>query len=549
MGRVNGKVAIVTGAGGGQGEAEARLLAAEGAKVVATDINLDRVTRVVAEINEQYPGSAMALWHDVSSQSDWQDVVEQTVAAFGPITILVNNAGILAPAAYDKVTFEHWQKTMNVNAWSQFVGMQTVIPHMRAAGGGSIINVASLAVVNACGRFTAYTASKGAYVEKYKMRLKRSRTIGQVFVPMAIVAALSGCNQEEAVVAAPAPKVGVFTVHAQPLALTSDLPGRTVAYRVAEVRPQVSGIVQKRLFAEGAQVREGQQLYQIDPRTYAAQLARSEATLATTGNLAKRYERLLQVNAVSRQEHDDAVAAWQQAQADYQMARINVQYTKVMSPISGRIGRSDVTEGALVTNGQAQQLTTITQLDPIYVDVTQPITKMLGLQKAVESGRLQGSGEEQAKVSLVLDDGSTYPIPGVLKFSEVRVDPTTGSVTLRAEFPNPQHRLLPGMFVRAQLTEGVQQRAMLVPQQAVVRDARGNPSVWVVKADNSVERRAVETLRTVGNAWLVGNGINDGDKVITEGVQAVRNGIAVEPQAASNVSLVANFDQPAVAAD
>ncbi|WP_416231955.1 efflux RND transporter periplasmic adaptor subunit [Pseudomonas aeruginosa] len=366
---------------------------------------------------------------------------------------------------------------------------------------------------------------------------------------MAIVAALSGCNQEEAVVAAPAPKVGVFTVHAQPLALTSDLPGRTVAYRVAEVRPQVSGIVQKRLFAEGAQVREGQQLYQIDPRTYAAQLARSEATLATTGNLAKRYERLLQVNAVSRQEHDDAVAAWQQAQADYQMARINVQYTKVMSPISGRIGRSDVTEGALVTNGQAQQLTTITQLDPIYVDVTQPITKMLGLQKAVESGRLQGSGEEQAKVSLVLDDGSTYPIPGVLKFSEVRVDPTTGSVTLRAEFPNPQHRLLPGMFVRAQLTEGVQQRAMLVPQQAVVRDARGNPSVWVVKADNSVERRAVETLRTVGNAWLVGNGINDGDKVITEGVQAVRNGIAVEPQAASNVSLVANFDQPAVAAD
>ncbi|WP_201296051.1 SDR family NAD(P)-dependent oxidoreductase [Pseudomonas monteilii] len=162
MGRVNGKVAIVTGAGGGQGEAEARLLAAEGAKVVATDINLDRVTRVVAEINEQYPGSAMALWHDVSSQSDWQDVVEQTVAAFGPITILVNNAGILAPAAYDKVTFEHWQKTMNVNAWSQFVGMQTVIPHMRAAGGGSIINVASLAVVNACGRFTAYTASKGA---------------------------------------------------------------------------------------------------------------------------------------------------------------------------------------------------------------------------------------------------------------------------------------------------------------------------------------------------------------------------------------------------
>lgn len=307
------------------------------------------------------------------------------------------------------------------------------------------------------------------------------------------------------------------------------------------MRPQVSGILQKRSFVEGTEVKLGQQLYQIDPRTYEAQLRRAEANRTTAQNLARRYETLLKTKAVSKQQYDDALAAWKQAEADYQVARIDVQYTRVLSPISGRIGRSTVTEGALVTNGQAQSLATVTQLDPIYVDVTQPITKLLGLQQALESGRLQKTGENQAEVSLTLDDGSAYPIPGTLKFSEVSVDPTTGSVTLRAEFPNPNRKLLPGMFVHALLKEGVQQAAILVPQQAISRDTRGVPSVWVVKADNTVEAREVQPLRTVGNAWLISKGVSEGERIVTEGVQRVRSGIAVNAVEAKNVDLVADF--------
>lgn len=373
------------------------------------------------------------------------------------------------------------------------------------------------------------------------MKHKRPLRVMRVF-PLAALVLLAGCSeQKQAASAPPAPEVGVYTVQAQPLTLTTDLPGRTSAYRVAEVRPQVSGILQQRLFTEGSEVKKGQQLYQIDPRTYEARLARAEANLTTAENLASRYERLLNTNAVSRQQYDDAQAAWKQAQAEVQVARIDVQYTKVLAPISGRIGRSAVTEGALVTNGQAQALATVTQLDPIYVDVNQPITKLLGLQRALDSGRLQSAGDNQAQVSLTLDDGSAYPLSGTLKFSEVSVDPTTGSVTLRAEFPNPDRKLLPGMFVHALLKEGTQQDAILVPQQAVTRDARGASSVWVVKADDSVELREVETLRTVGNAWLIGKGINNGERVITEGVQRVRDGITVKPVAAKNVAVVAEF--------
>ncbi len=361
-------------------------------------------------------------------------------------------------------------------------------------------------------------------------------------LPLTALMLISGCGKkEEGVSTAVPPEVGVYTVRSQALTLTTDLPGRTSANRVAEVRPQVSGILQKRLFTEGAEVKQGQQLYQIDPRTYEAQLQRAEANRTTAANLARRYETLLKSKAVSQQQYDDALAASKQAEADYQVARINVQYTKVLSPISGRIGRSTVTEGALATNGQAQSLATVTQLDPIYVDVNQPITKLLGLQKALESGRLQSSGENQAQVSLTLDDGSAYPLSGVLKFSEVSVDPTTGSVTLRAEFPNPDRKLLPGMFVHALLKEGVQEAAILVPQQAVNRDTRGVASVWVVKADNSVELREVETLRSVGNAWLIGNGVEDGEKVITEGVQRVRSGTTVTAVEANNVNLAAEF--------
>ncbi len=244
--------------------------------------------------------------------------------------------------------------------------------------------------------------------------MKHSKALrARQILPLTTLLLLVGCSEGEPVASAPpAPEVGVYTLQAKPLTLTTDLPGRTSAYRIAEVRPQVSGIVQQRLFTEGSEVKKGQQLYQIDPRTYEAVLSRAEANLVTAQNLARRYERLLKTNAVSRQQYDDALAAWKQAQAVAQVARIDVQYTKVLAPISGRIGRSAVTEGALVTNSQAQELSTVTQLDPIYVDVNQPVTKLLELRRALESGRLQRSGEDQAQVSLTLDDGSAYPLPG-----------------------------------------------------------------------------------------------------------------------------------------
>jgi len=382
------------------------------------------------------------------------------------------------------------------------------------------------------------------------VKYSRFLRVAKVAPLAALTLFLAGCGQptDEQSQAPRTPEVGVYTVEAKALTLTTDLPGRTSAYRVAEVRPQVTGILQERLFTEGSEVKQGQQLYQIDPRTYEAQLARAEANLKTAENLAKRYERLLSTNAVSQQQYDDAMAGWQQARTAVEVARIDVQYTKVLSPISGQVGRSAVTEGALVTNGQPQELATVTQLDPIHVDVSQPITSLLRLQSALESGRLQSSGENQARVRLQLDDGSAYPLPGTLKFSEVTVDPSTGAVTLRAEFPNPDRKLLPGMFVRAQLQEGVQENAILVPQQAVFRDTRGVANAWVVKADNTVEQRELETLRTVGNAWLIGSGINDGERVITEGLQLVRNGIEVAPVAAGNINLVAEFGLPVTAA-
>ncbi|ERV81051.1 hypothetical protein Q058_00122 [Pseudomonas aeruginosa BL04] len=377
--------------------------------------------------------------------------------------------------------------------------------------------------------------------------MRNSRRILQGLLSLAVATSIAGCGGEGQATAGSDLEVGVYKVQAQTLTLTRDLPGRTVAYRVAEVRPQVSGIVEKRLFIEGNEVRQGQQLYQVDPRTYEAQLARAEANLITTENLARRYGRLLQANAVSLQQHDDAVANWKQAQAEARVARINVQYTKVLAPISGRIGRSTVTEGALVTDSQTQALATVTQLDPIYVDVTQPVTKLLGLQQALESGQLQGSDSEAlARVGLILDDGSRYPLPGTLKFSEVHVDPSTGAVTLRAEFPNPQRKLLPGMFVRAQLEEGTRNSALLVPQQALLRDARGAPYVWLVRKDNTVERREVQTLRTVGNAWLIEQGLQEGDRIVVEGVQRARKGIRVQPVDASNVKLALSFGQQTV---
>ncbi|RRV10822.1 efflux RND transporter periplasmic adaptor subunit [Pseudomonas sp. v388] len=336
---------------------------------------------------------------------------------------------------------------------------------------------------------------------------------------------------------AAAVKVGYYEVSAAPLTLTTDLPGRTTAYRVAEVRPQVSGILLHRLFTEGTEVKQGQQLYEIDPRTYLAQQARAEANLKSAKNLAERYERLLMTRAVSQQQYDDAFAAWKQAEADKRVADINVQYTKVLSPISGRIGRSTVTEGALVTDGQSTALATVNQLDPIYVDVTQPITRILRLQRALKSGSLKTAGDDQAEVTLTLDDGSEYPLPGTLKFSEVSVDQGTGSVTLRAVFPNPSRALLPGMFVHAEVKEGVRENAILVPEQAIVRDSRGVATVWVIDPDNHVELHDLKTVRTVGNAWLVDAGVKPGDRVITEGLQFVQPDSVVEAKPATNVRL------------
>ena len=284
------------------------------------------------------------------------------------------------------------------------------------------------------------------------------------------------------------------------------------------------------------------QLYQIDPATYKAAYDKAAANLVTSKRRAERYEKLVKDLVIGRQEYDDAVAAWKEAEAEVESARIDLDHTKMLSPISGRTGRSMITEGALVTNGQAQALVTIQQLDPIYVDVTQPITEILRLERALDAGRLQHAGDNGAEVRLTLDDGSEYPLPGTLKFSEVSVDQGTGSVTLRAVFPNPDRKLLPGMFVHAELKEGVQQNAKLVPQQAVTRDARGNATAWVVKPDNTVELREIETLRTVGNAWLVGKGIEAGERVVAEGTQQMRNGIQVKPVEATNVQLVASFN-------
>lgn len=311
----------------------------------------------------------------------------------------------------------------------------------------------------------------------------------RVLVPALLVAisALSGCGKSEAPPPAQTPEVGIVTLEAQTVTLNTELPGRTNAFRIAEVRPQVNGIILKRLFKEGSDVKAGQQLYQIDPATYEADYQSAQANLASTQEQAQRYKLLVADQAVSKQQYADANAAYLQSKAAVEQARINLRYTKVLSPISGRIGRSAVTEGALVTNGQANAMATVQQLDPIYVDVTQPSTALLRLRRELASGQLERAGDNAAKVSLKLEDGSQYPLEGRLEFSEVSVDEGTGSVTIRAVFPNPNNELLPGMFVHAQLQEGVKQKAILAPQQGVTRDLKGQATALVVNAQNKVE--------------------------------------------------------------
>jgi membrane fusion protein (multidrug efflux system) len=301
---------------------------------------------------------------------------------------------------------------------------------------------------------------------------------------------------------------------------------------MAEVRPQVDGIILKRLFKEGSEIKAGQQLYQIDPSTYEADLASAQSNVERYRSLAGRYKQLIDEQAVSKQEYDTAHAQQSQAEAQVKSAQINLRYTKVLAPISGRVGRSAVTEGALVSNGQEMALATIQQLDPIYVDVTQSYGDMLKLRRALESGQLQKAGDNAAKINLTLEDGSEYPLPGSLEFSEVSVEQTTGSVTLRAVFPNPDHVLLPGIFVHARLPDGVADKAILAPQIGVTRNLQGRPTAMVVTADNKVEQRQLKVSRTVGQDVLVEDGLKDGDKVIVEGLQFIKPGATVEPHEA-----------------
>jgi len=374
-----------------------------------------------------------------------------------------------------------------------------------------------------------------------------------------VTALLAACGRSPSRPAGPAGpvEVGVVTLAPTAVTLTKELPGRTSAYRVAEVRARVNGIVQKRLFVEGSDVKEGQPLFRIDPGPYQAalegakaQLARAEATAASARLQAERFTELVADNAVSRQEYDNAMAALKAGEADVaagraavETARINVGYTTVTSPLSGRIGRSAVTEGAYVQQSAATLLATVQQLDPVFVDLTQSSAEALRLRRDLAEGKLQEAGRGHARVRLVLEDGREYATPGSLQFTDVTVDPSTGSIALRALFPNPRGELLPGMFVRARIDEGVSPEALLVPQQGVTRDTKGQPVAHVVNAEERVERRQLRTERTVGDAWLVTAGLVAGDRVIVEGLQKVQPGAAVKavpaalpPAAASRAS-------------
>jgi membrane fusion protein, multidrug efflux system len=376
---------------------------------------------------------------------------------------------------------------------------------------------------------------------------------------------VGGCESKMAPPPAGPAEVGTVTLHSERVVLTTELPGRTAAYLVAEIRPQVNGLLQKRLFEEGANIKQGDLLYQIDPMPYQAAYEQAKAALATAQSnvgtaeanvvmaeanvpaLKSREERLrglVAIHAVGQQDYDDANAALRQAEANLavrktaveesrtsvevsrtamESARINLSYTPIKAPISGRIGRSNITVGAMVTAYQPAPLAVIQQLDPIYVDVTQASADLLRLRKNLESGYLR-NGSRGRQVRLLLEDGTPYPLEGTLQFRDVTVDPTTGSVTLRMVFPNPKQVLLPGMFVRAVVEEGVSEAAVLIPQQSVGRDPKGNPVALVVNAAGKAEQRAIGLDRAMGNQWLVTKGVGAGDRVIVEGAQNVRPG-------------------------
>ncbi|TWB36944.1 efflux RND transporter periplasmic adaptor subunit [Nitrospirillum viridazoti] len=373
--------------------------------------------------------------------------------------------------------------------------------------------------------------------------------------------ALAGCGEKKQ---APPPQgpvsVGVVTVTPQPVTLSTELTGRTSAFRVAEVRPQVSGVILKRLFTEGGEVKAGQQLYQIDPTPYEAalasakaSLAQAEATVKSVKAKAERYSDLVTVNAVSKQDYDDITAnlatdqaAVDAARAQVKTAQINLDYTRVYSPISGRVGRSTVTEGALVTADQTTALATVQQLDPMYVDVTQSSVDLMRLRQEIAAGHVKGATAGDAPISLLIDGlgDKPYGEPGRLQFADVTVDQTTGMVTLRATVPNPKAELLPGLFVRARVEEGVRDQAMLVPQQAVVRGGDGSTTVWVVGQDNKAAIRPVTTTQAQGDKWVVTGGLNAGDRVVVEGLQRLRPGADVKADEAQPKAAAPATPQP-----
>ena len=381
--------------------------------------------------------------------------------------------------------------------------------------------------------------------------MQRSRIAFFVFSALVGSVALSGCDQvaEQPKASAPAATpVGVVTLNSQAITLKKELPGRVSAFQIAEIRPQVSGIVQSRLFEEGTQVEKGQALYQINPDIFEAELAaskaavaRAEASIASSKSKASRYKELLAIKAVSQQDFDEADAASKQAsaelltaQAQLKSAQINLDYSHVSSPISGQISKSSVTVGALVSAAQTSALATVTQLDPIYVDLTQSSNELTKLKRALASGALGVDSTTQTDVELIMEDGSVYPHKGTLQFSEVTVDPSTGSVTLRAKFPNPEKLLLPGMYVRAEVVEGVKSDAILAPQRGVSRNTKGEPTAMVVSKNNTVESRVLKVERTLGANWLVSEGLADGDQLIVEGLQKIRPGAPVTATAAQS---------------
>jgi membrane fusion protein, multidrug efflux system len=341
-----------------------------------------------------------------------------------------------------------------------------------------------------------------------------------------IVAGCSGGKKQAGL--PPAPEVAVVTVAPQPLVLTTELPGRTSPFLIADIRPQINGLIQKRLFTEGSDVQVGQVLYQIDPAPFQAVFDKANANLAALRSRAERVKEALASKAVSQQDFDDADAALKQAEAELETARINLNYTRIVSPISGRIGKSTVTDGAIVTAYQPTPLATIQQLDPIYVDVPQSTADLLRLRRRLAEGRLSQDGNNQNAVQLILEDGTKYPSEGALQFRDISVDPSTATVTLRMVFPNPNGVLLPEMFVRTAVKEGVNEHAILVPQQSVMRDPKGNPTALIVNAAGTAELRMLTVDRAVGDKWLVTSGLTNGDRVIVEGLQKARPGTAVK---------------------